>query len=61
MQEGVFNFSLMDEYVLDFMACKNAEGSVMNFDAPPCWLHTGASCENPLRDPSGKELGIIKS
>ena len=53
LQEGVFNFSKMDEYVLDFMACENAPGSVMNFDAGPCWLHQGADCARLLRDPTG--------
>ena len=35
LEEGKFNFTKMDEYVLDFLACKNAPGSVMNFDAGP--------------------------
>jgi hypothetical protein len=56
-QEGVFNFTLTDEYVLDFMKCKNAETSVMNFDSGPCWLHETGSCKHALRDPSGKEYG----
>ena len=34
--EGVFNFTLTDQYVLDFMACKNAAGSVMNFGEHDC-------------------------
>jgi len=34
-------------YVLDYMACVNTETSVMNFDAPPCWLHTAGDCEQP--------------
>ena len=55
--EGVFNFTLTDEYVMDFMACKNAVGSVMNFDAAPCWLHQDKDCSKPLRDPTGTELG----
>ena len=57
LQEGVFNFTTMDEYVLDFMACKNAEDAVMNFDAGPCWLHEGADCGKPLRDATGVEYG----
>ena len=57
LEEGVFNFTKMDEYVLDFLACKNAPGSVMNFDAGPCWLHEGADCAKPLRDSTGKEYG----
>eukprot|EP01052_Picozoa_sp_SAG31_P027035 SAG31_NODE_2497_length_5598_cov_3.904710_5_plen_452_part_00 len=57
LAEGVFNFTLTDQYVLDFMACKNAVGSVMNFDAAPCWLHEGHDCAKPLRDPTGVELG----
>lgn len=32
MKEGVFDFTLTDQYVLDFMQAKNAEASVMNFD-----------------------------
>lgn len=56
-KEGVFNFELADEYVLDFMACKNAQDSVINFDAAPAWLHEGGDARKPLRDPSGRELG----
>eukprot|EP01047_Picozoa_sp_COSAG01_P071741 COSAG01_NODE_11216_length_1980_cov_1.772993_2_plen_397_part_00 len=56
-QEGVFNFTAMDQYVLDFMNCSNALSAVMNFDAGPCWLHLSGDCRKPLRDTSGKEYG----
>ena len=56
----VFWLACRDEYVLDFMACKNAPGSVMNFDAGPCWLHQAAECSKPLRDPTGVECLLHK-
>eukprot|EP00937_MAST-01D_sp_MAST-1D-sp2_P007533 g7533.t1 len=57
LQEGVFNFTLTDQYVEDFMSCANAEESVINFDAAPSWLHEGGDLSRPLRDPTGRELG----
>ena len=44
-------------YQADFMACNNAEDSVINFDAAPSWLHEGGDLSRPLRDPTGRELG----
>ena len=57
LEEGNFNFTLADQYVTDFMACKNAEDSVINFDAAPAWLHVDKDLGKPLRDPTGRELG----
>lgn len=55
--EGIFNWTLTDQYVEDFMACKNAQDSVINFDAAPAWLHTNSDLSQPLRDNTGTELG----
>jgi hypothetical protein len=56
-EEGVFNWTLTDQYVDDFMKCKNAQDSVINFDAAPAWLHENADLNKPLRDPTGTEVG----
>eukprot|EP00929_Paragymnodinium_shiwhaense_P034939 TRINITY_DN18959_c0_g1_i1.p1 TRINITY_DN18959_c0_g1~~TRINITY_DN18959_c0_g1_i1.p1 ORF type:complete len:495 (+),score=39.92 TRINITY_DN18959_c0_g1_i1:86-1570(+) len=57
LEEGVFDFNLTDEYIADFMACRNAEDSVFNFDAPPKWLHVNSDYDQPLRDMTGREVG----
>ena len=57
LEPGIFNFTLCDEYVLDFMAVRNAETALINFDAAPAWLHVGNDLAGPLGDPSGKALG----
>ena len=57
LEPGKFNFTLCDQYVLDFFAVRNAQTALINFDAAPGWLHVGGNLDGPLRDPSGVELG----
>ena len=57
LEPGKFNFTLCDQYVLDFMAVRNAQTALINFDAAPAWLHVGNDLDQPLRDSSGKGLG----